>query len=256
MQIWSLGGEDPWGRIWQHTPVFLPEKFQGAWWATVHGFAKSQTPLSDWELAWSVDLTYPPNLLPGLVPSSWVAETKVWGWGVSVTHLSSDLVSVTGNRLFVWPWSAGCTLTDSKRSSFPNLLNNYAEYLGHPLLHWQPSSGLTTLCSPFSKLLLKGASGKLLDGLPLIPGRGILRLSLRLWEKLLFFWSCSHLTQRIFWRPPPCWALVWSHITHLLHSGRASRTRSPSQASSTSLCSEIVSTQVSLLSRTSVICDL
>lgn len=134
-----------------------------------------------------MDLTYPPDLLPGLVPSSWGDDTKVRGWGVSATHLSSDLVSVTGNRLFVWPWSAGCTLTDSKRSSFPNLLNNYAEYLGHPLLHWQPSSGLTALCSPFSKLLLKGASGKPLDGLPLIPGRGFLRLSPRLGEKLLFF---------------------------------------------------------------------
>ena len=63
------------------------------------------------------------------------ADTKVWEWGVSAAHLSSDLVSVTGNRLFAWPWSTGCTLIDSKRSSFPSLLNNYAEYLGHPLLH-------------------------------------------------------------------------------------------------------------------------
>ena len=36
-------GEIPWRRKWQPTPIFLPGKFfmdRGAWWATVHGFAK------------------------------------------------------------------------------------------------------------------------------------------------------------------------------------------------------------------------
>ena len=28
-QVWSLGGEDPWRRKWQHTPVFLPGEFHG-----------------------------------------------------------------------------------------------------------------------------------------------------------------------------------------------------------------------------------
>ena len=39
----------PWRRTWQPTPVFLPGKSMdgGAWWATVHGVAKSQTRLSD-----------------------------------------------------------------------------------------------------------------------------------------------------------------------------------------------------------------
>ena len=37
----------PWGRKWQLTPVFLPGKIdRGAWWAIVHGVAKSQTLLS------------------------------------------------------------------------------------------------------------------------------------------------------------------------------------------------------------------
>ena len=27
MQVPSLGGEDPWSRAWQPTPVFLPGKF-------------------------------------------------------------------------------------------------------------------------------------------------------------------------------------------------------------------------------------
>ena len=40
-----LGGEDPWRREWQPIPVFLPGEFmdRGAWWATVHGIAKSWT---------------------------------------------------------------------------------------------------------------------------------------------------------------------------------------------------------------------
>ena len=39
----------PWRREWLPTPVFLPGKSQdkAAWWAIVHGFAKSQTPLND-----------------------------------------------------------------------------------------------------------------------------------------------------------------------------------------------------------------
>ena len=39
----------PW-RKWQPTPVSLPRKSHGweAWWATVHGVAKSRTWLSDW----------------------------------------------------------------------------------------------------------------------------------------------------------------------------------------------------------------
>ena len=38
-----------WGRQWQPTPVLLPGKFHGhgAWWAAVHGVAKSRTQLSN-----------------------------------------------------------------------------------------------------------------------------------------------------------------------------------------------------------------
>ena len=40
-------GKIPWRREWQHTPVFLPgdPMDRGAWQATVHGVAKSQTRL-------------------------------------------------------------------------------------------------------------------------------------------------------------------------------------------------------------------
>ena len=36
-----------WRRQWYPTPVLLPGKSHGAWWAAVHGVAKSQTRLSD-----------------------------------------------------------------------------------------------------------------------------------------------------------------------------------------------------------------
>ena len=46
----SLGQEDPLRRAWQPTPVFLPGEshgWEGAWWATIHGVAKSQAQLSN-----------------------------------------------------------------------------------------------------------------------------------------------------------------------------------------------------------------
>ena len=48
--VWSLGWEDPWRRKWQPTAVFLPGESmdRGAWWAAVHGVAKS---LTDWARA-------------------------------------------------------------------------------------------------------------------------------------------------------------------------------------------------------------
>ena len=41
-------GKMPWRREWQPTSVFLPRKFvdRGAWWAAIHGAAKTQTKLS------------------------------------------------------------------------------------------------------------------------------------------------------------------------------------------------------------------
>ena len=42
-------GKIPWRRKWQPIPVFLPGEPMdgGAWWATIHGVAKSQTQLSN-----------------------------------------------------------------------------------------------------------------------------------------------------------------------------------------------------------------
>ena len=54
LQCWRPGfnpwvGKIPWRKEWVPTPVFLPENFmdRGAWWATVHGFARDWTQLSD-----------------------------------------------------------------------------------------------------------------------------------------------------------------------------------------------------------------
>ena len=45
----SLDWQDPWRMEWVPTPIELPGEFmdRGAWQATVHGVAKSQTRLSD-----------------------------------------------------------------------------------------------------------------------------------------------------------------------------------------------------------------
>ena len=47
--LWALLGSLLWRRQWQPTPVLLPGNFRdgGAWWAAVHGVAKSRTWLSD-----------------------------------------------------------------------------------------------------------------------------------------------------------------------------------------------------------------
>ena len=44
---WDVGSTPGLGRSpGEPTPVFLPQKSHGAWWATVHGVTKSQTQLS------------------------------------------------------------------------------------------------------------------------------------------------------------------------------------------------------------------
>ena len=57
----SWVGKIPWRLEWLSTPVFLPgksheQKNRRAWWATVHGAAKSQTQLSNKHFHFSYDL--------------------------------------------------------------------------------------------------------------------------------------------------------------------------------------------------------
>ena len=56
-----LSWKAPWSRTWQYAPVFLPRELgnsmdRGAWWAAVHGVAKSQTRLRTWLEWWSVSI--------------------------------------------------------------------------------------------------------------------------------------------------------------------------------------------------------
>ena len=48
-QVWSLGWEDPWRREWHSLQYSCLENSmdRGAWWATVHGVAKSPVGLRD-----------------------------------------------------------------------------------------------------------------------------------------------------------------------------------------------------------------
>ena len=55
----SWVGKIPWRRKWPPTPVFLPCPMdRGAWQATVHGIAKSQTRLSTHREFWFLGHTY------------------------------------------------------------------------------------------------------------------------------------------------------------------------------------------------------
>ena len=84
--VLSFLGLKGWRRQWHPTPVLLPEKSMdnGAWWAAVHGVAKSQTRLSDFAfsfdfhalekemathssvLAWRIPGTGEPGGLPSM----------------------------------------------------------------------------------------------------------------------------------------------------------------------------------------------
>lgn len=75
---------------------------------------------------------------------------------------------------------------------------------------------LTALCSPFSKLLLKGSRETFWMPLHSLLG-GLSPGSLSGSERnFLFFRSCSHLTQGMFGGPPPLSSGMVSHPPHLL----------------------------------------
>ena len=61
--VQSLGRKYPLEEKWQPTPVLLPGEFYGreAWWATVHGVAKSGTRLSDFTFTFKTNLPKRPR---------------------------------------------------------------------------------------------------------------------------------------------------------------------------------------------------
>ena len=67
MQVGYLGEEDQLEWKWQPNPVFLPGNpmNRGAWWATVHVVAKSQTRLSDFTFTfYNLKLIYKKEKVP------------------------------------------------------------------------------------------------------------------------------------------------------------------------------------------------
>ena len=76
--LWALLGSLLWRRQWQPTPVLLPGKFRdgGAWWAVVHGVAKSR--------AWLSDFSFPfhfPALEKEMATHSSVLARRIPGMG-------------------------------------------------------------------------------------------------------------------------------------------------------------------------------
>ena len=92
----------PWRRAWQPTPVLLPKESQdrGAWRATIHGVAKSQTRLKQlsrhhWGWGW--------GLAPGGIP--WATPAAVAGiTSVQATHTPH---THTHGRDQGWLWMQG-----------------------------------------------------------------------------------------------------------------------------------------------------
>ena len=93
-----------WRRQWHPTPVLLPGKFldRGAWWAAVHGVAKSQTRLSDFSFTFHLHA-----LEKEMAPHSSVLAWRTPGMGEPVgvaqsqtrlTRLSSSSSSVGGDH--------------------------------------------------------------------------------------------------------------------------------------------------------------
>ena len=72
IRVQSLGRKYPLEEKWQPTPVLLPGEFYGreAWWATVHGVAKSGTRLSDFTFTFKTNLPKRPRA-PILYLSAW-----------------------------------------------------------------------------------------------------------------------------------------------------------------------------------------
>ena len=96
-RVQSLGWEDPWRRKWQPTPVPLSGKSHGggAWWAAVHGVAKSRTRLSDFTFtshfhALEKEMATRSSVLAWRTPGRGsLVGCHLWG------HTESDMTDVT-----------------------------------------------------------------------------------------------------------------------------------------------------------------
>ena len=94
--LWALLGSLLWRRQWQPTPVLLPGKFRdgGAWWAEVHGVAKSRT--------WLSDFSFPFHF--HALEKEMATHSSVLAWRIPGTGKPGGLPSV-GSRRVGHDWS-------------------------------------------------------------------------------------------------------------------------------------------------------
>ena len=94
--LWALLGSLLWRRQWQPTPVLLPGKFRdgGAWWAEVHGVAKSRT--------WLSDFSFPFHF--HALEKEMATHSSVLAWRIPGTGKPDGLPSV-GSRRVGHDWS-------------------------------------------------------------------------------------------------------------------------------------------------------
>ena len=80
-----------WRRKWQPTPVFLPGESQGwgAWWAAVHGVAKSQTQLSDFTFTFNFHA----------LEKEMATHSSILAWRIPGTGEPGGLPSVGSHRV-------------------------------------------------------------------------------------------------------------------------------------------------------------
>ena len=78
-----------WRRQWHPTPVLLPGKSYGAWWAAVHGVTKSWTQLSDFTFTFHFHA----------LEKEMAAHSGVLAWRILATGEPGGLPSVGSHRV-------------------------------------------------------------------------------------------------------------------------------------------------------------
>ena len=109
--LWALLRSLLWRRQWQPTPVLMPGKSRdgGAWWAAVHGVAKSRTWLSDFSFpfhfhALEKEMATHSSVLARRIPGMRKPGGLPSVWSCRVGHDWSDLAAAAavGSLLGTW----------------------------------------------------------------------------------------------------------------------------------------------------------
>ena len=101
----EISREQIWRRQWHPTPVLLPGKSHGlrAWWAVVHGVAKSRTRLSDFTCtlpfhALEKEMATHSSVLAWRIPGTGEPDGPPSMGSHRVGHNWSDLAGAAGNK--------------------------------------------------------------------------------------------------------------------------------------------------------------